>query len=184
VRNPFNTPLPATAVSAARETGRPDMEGYAFPSDSNGIDTENHPDYTGSLNTPLPYHGTTGERFQSTNPGYAGEYHPSFLDNPGPLPAVSHLAPAPGSENLRAPRDSNSKPGTNRLFKPSGPVDGGNASPGWTGKNAALRTPVVGNSGPVSGGRDGAQIAAQAYFAAQAAQFSQAASDAAMVSVL
>jgi hypothetical protein len=53
---------------------------------------------------------------------------------------------------------------------------------GWTGKNTALRKPVVGNSGPVGGGRDNSQIASQAYFASVAARVAQQASDAAMVS--
>lgn len=180
MRNPFTVPLRNTATAA--EPGHP-QDGYTFPATVE-LNSADHPDYS-TFNTPLPYHGTTGERFQETNPGYAGEYKPHFLDEPGVLPTFAQLAPAPGSENLSAPRDSNSRAGTNRLFKPAGPVDGASASPGWTGKNAALRSPVVGNSGPVNGtAMDSGAMAAQAYFASIAARVSQAASDAAIVSAV
>ena len=181
MKNPFRTPL-ATANIPRREPGHSGEE-YMLP--AAGVSEsqfETSPEYDGSIYTPFPYHGTTGERFQSQNPGYAGASDPGFLNETGLTPSFTQLAPAPGSENLRVARQAGESAGTNRLYQSHGPVDGGNASPHWTGKNTALRTAVVGNSGPVSGGRDGANIAATAYFAAQAAQYSQAASDAAMVS--
>lgn len=142
----------------------------------------NNPEYIDPVvNSPLPYHGTVGERFQETNPGYAGNYDPHFMDSKGMPEPLSILAPAPGSENLSAPRNAGEIGGSNRLFKPHGPVSAVNQS-GWTGKNTALRKPVVGNSGPVGGGRDNSQIASQAYFASVAARVAQQASDAAMVS--
>lgn len=165
--NPFSIPLRSTP-GAARTT--------ELGQDSN------RPEFADSVvNSPLPYHGTVGERFQDANPAYAGEYNPHFLDVPGAPVTPSFLAPAPGSENLTAPRNAGEIGGTNRLFKPSGPVTAESAS-GWTGKNTALRKPVVGNSGPVGGGRDNSQIASQAYFASVAARVAQQASDAAMVS--
>jgi hypothetical protein len=166
------------------------MEGYDFPKPETQPDfAGNYPDFEGSQNTPLPYHSATQERFQEFNPAYAGEYHPGFMEARGAVPDTAWLAPAPGSENLRAPRDKaapairGEATGTNRLFRPHGPVTGHTNSQ-WTGHRTDLRTPLVGNSGPVTGGRDGGRLAAQAYFAAQAAQYSQAASNAAMVSAL
>lgn len=122
--------------------------------------------------------------YQAANPAYAGEYLPHFLDNPGILPGYNDLAPAPGSENLTAPRTTGGVPGTNRLFIPDGPVDGSAASPGWTGKRTPLRPLTVGNNGPVSGGADTGAVAANAYFASVAARVSKAASDAAIVSAV
>jgi len=180
MRNPFRVPL-ATANIPRREPGHPEQ---GFDPPAAGVSQsafETSPDFDGSTNTPFPYHGTTGERFQESNPDYADTSNPSFLNNAGITPSFAQLAPAPGSENLRVARNAGERSGTNRLYQSHGPVDGGAASQ-WSGENTALRTPVVGNSGPVSGGRDGANVAATAYFAAQAAQYSQAASDAAMVS--
>lgn len=180
--NPFTTPLPM-APGTARELGHPN-EGFDPPQPHTQPEQyTNAPDFNGSLNTPLPYHGPTQERFQESNPGYAGEYHPSFLDNPGVVPGFSMLGGSNGQENLIAPRQQGERAGTNRLFKPHGPVTGAPAS-GWSGHRTDLRTPIVGNSGPVTGGRDNAAIASTAYFASQAAYYSQAASDAAMVSAL
>jgi hypothetical protein len=180
MRNPFRTPL-ATASIPRREVGHPN-EGFAFPAAGvSESEFETSPEFDGSTYTPFPYHGTKGERFQESNPDYADTSNPTFLDNSGIVPSFAQLAPAPGSENLRVARNAGESAGTNRLYQSHGPVDGAAASQ-WSGENTALRTPVVGNSGPVSGGRDGANLAATAYFAAQAAQYSQAASDAAMVS--
>lgn len=135
------------------------------------------------VNSPLAYHGTVGERFigDPELPGYVRQGVQEQQANPGQPEPLSNLAPAPGSENLIAPRNAGEIGGTNRLVRFHGPVDA--HAPVWSGKNTALRKPVVGNKGPVSGAAvDGATLASQAYFAQQAAYFSQQASDAAMVS--
>lgn len=175
MRNPFTVPLRSDAT--ALEIGHPN-EGYDFPKPQTEADTT----ATYPRDTPLAY--SAPNAFQDSAPEYTGRSDPHYLEEPGVVHEFAQLAPAPGSANLIRPRDFNGTPGTNRLFKATGPVDGGAASPGWTGKVTPLRSPVIGNSGPVSGGRDGSQVAAQAYFAAQAAAVSQAASDVAMVTAL
>lgn len=133
--------------------------------------------------TDQPRHGTPRDEFQDTAPAYAGRKNIRFMDSQGVPAPLYNTAPAPGSENLNAPRYEGQVGGHNRLMLNGGPVTGAPASE-WSGHRTELPRNAVGNKGPVAGGRDGAQLAVQAYFAQQAAYFSQAASDAAMVAAL
>lgn len=132
-------------------------------------------------NDPIPH--PDPRAFQDTWPGYVGRDGFKWMDSYGQPEPLAQVAPAPGSENLSQARYEGQVGGHNHLFMPDGPVTGQAAS-GWTGTRTAIPRASVGNSGPVSGGRDGAQQAQQAYFASQAAYFSQQASDAAMVAAL
>jgi hypothetical protein len=178
--NWFKTPLPASLTPA--EYGHP--EGYDFPN-SVELGSVSYPEFHGVEDGPTAYRANTGETFQDAPeaPEYAGKYELAYLNQPGQTPSQTYLAPAPGSQDLAAPRDSGGVAGTNRVIHPTGPVDGAGAD-SWSASRADLHTPVVGTGGPVTGGPDYGHQLNAAYYAQAQAQFSQAAAEAAMVAAV
>lgn len=98
----------------------------------------------------------------------------------GPDPQTT-LAPAPGSENLTAPRDAGGRPGTNRLNRSRGPVLG--PTSGWSGNRDLPLSLPVGARGPV-GTLDYSSALAQAYAAANRRVLDQAAIESALVAAV
>lgn len=176
----FSRPLPASLQPA--EYGHP--EGYDFPNQVD-LDSTSYPEFHGVEDGPSAHRANTAETFQNAPevPEYAGKYELGYLDQPGAAPSTAYLAPAPGSQDLAAPRDSGGVAGTNRQILSVGPVDG-HISDGWTNSRADLHTPQVGTAGPVVGGPDHGHMVNAAYYAQAQAQFSQAAAEAAMVAAL
>lgn len=174
----FNKPLPASLRPA--EYGHP--EGFDFPNTVD-LDSTSYPEFHGVEDGPSAFRANTGEMFQDAAPEYAGRYEPGFLNQPGAVPAQAFLAPAPGSQDLSAPRDSGGVAGTNRLLLSAGPVDGA-AADAWTASRADLHTAVVGTAGPVAGGPDYGHQLNAAYYAQAQAQFSQAQAEAGMVAAV
>lgn len=91
------------------------------------------------------------------------------------------IAPAPGSENLTAPRDAGGRSGTNRLNRSIGPV-GGPVSE-WSGNRDLPLSVPIGARGPVGRLDYSAQLAA-AYAAANRHVFDQAAVESALVAAV
>lgn len=174
----FNKPLPASLRPA--EYGHP--EGYDFPN-AVDLDSVSYPEFHGVEDGPTAHRAITGEKFQDENPEYAGQYQLGYLDQPGAVPSQTYLAPAPGSQDLSAPRDSGGVAGTNRVIHSVGPVDGAGAD-SWSAARTDLHTPLVGTGGPVSGGPDYGHTLNAAYYAQAQAQFSLAAAEAAMVAAV
>ena len=179
--NLFNTPLPSWARSS--EYGYPG-ETFDLPATVE-TDPEPQPEFTGIGGGVSEFRSTTGQLFQEDNPAYAGTYTPGFQDSPGTVQAPTPIAPAPGSTDLAAPRESGRVPGTNRLINSQGPVLGDGAEHGrWTGSRVEANKPNMQYSGPVSGGPDYANSLGAAYFTAQQAAYSEQAANAAMVSAV
>jgi hypothetical protein len=174
----FSRPLPASLQPA--EYGHP--EGFDFPNTVD-LDSVSYPEFHGAADGPAAHRGITGEKFQDENPEYAGRYELGFLNQPGELPSQTYLAPAPGSQDLVAPRDAGGTAGTNRVILSDGPVDG-HISDAWSSARTDLHTPQVGTAGPVSGGPDYGHQLNAAYYAQAQAQFSVAAAEAAMVAAV
>lgn len=179
--NLFNTPLANWARSSE----------YGFPGETFDLpatyeeDAEPQPEFTGIGGGVSEFRSTTGQLFQDDNPAYAGTYTPGFQDSPGTVFATTPLAPAPGSTDLAAPRESGGMPGTNRLINSLGPVAGDGAEHGrWTGNREDANKPNMQYAGPVTGGPDYANSLGAAYFAAQQQAYSDQAANAAMVSAV
>lgn len=164
-----------------REFGHPG-EGFDFPATVD-LDSVAYPEFHGIGGGPSALRSTTGDVFQDAAPEFAGVYEPGFLAQPGALPAVATLAPAPGSQDLMMPRDTGGVPGTNRIIHARGPVDGA-LSDQWTGTRETLHAPALQAHGPVVGGPDYGHTLTAAYYAAAQANYSQAAAEAAMVAAL
>lgn len=164
-----------------REYGRP-TEGFDFPNTVE-LDSVAYPEFHGVEDGPSAYRSNTGEAFQHENPEYAGQYELGYLAQPGTMPSTAYLAPAPGSQDLTAPRDSGGVPGTNRVIHSIGPVDG-TVSDDWTGSRTGLHAPRVQANGPVAGGPDYGHSLTAAYYSAAQANFSQAQAEAGMVAAL
>lgn len=131
------------------------------------------------------YRSNTGEVHQASAPEYAGQYQLEFMNAPGVLFDNSSYSPAPGSEDLIAPRYEGGVSGTNRIIKSEGPVKSGNPNGDtWTGNRAALNRPNPNYAGPVVGGPDYANSLGAAYYADTMAGYSEIASTSAMVSAV
>lgn len=179
-KNLFTAPLSNSLRS--REYGYP-QEHFDLPSVDEPVDEVAYPDYV-PHNGPSEHRANTGELFQEGNPDYAGTYALDFMNEPGQLPGFAELAPAPGSESLSAPRNSDEVPGTNTIIHSEGPVRS-TTTDTWSGTRADLYRSNPNYGGPVAGGPDYAQGMQAAFFQQQAlAAYSEAASNAAMVSAV
>jgi hypothetical protein len=177
----FTRPLPASLRPA--EYGHP--EGFDFPNTVD-LDSVAYPEFHGVADSPEAHRGVTGELFQDTAPEYAGQYELGFIDQPGTVPSQTYLAPAPGSQDLVAPRDTGGVPGTNRVIHSVGPVDGAGTDGGatWSSVRTDLHTPVAQQGGPVTGGPDYGHSLNAAYYAQAQAQYNLASAEAAMVAAI
>lgn len=92
-----------------------------------------------------------------------------------------NIAPAPGSQNLVAPRDAGGIAGTNHLNRSIGPVIGPVSE--WSGNRDLPISVPIGASGPVGRSDYSAQLAA-AYAAANRRVLDQAAIESAMVAAV
>lgn len=171
-------------------TGKPAEMGYPnetfdLPSQVD-LDDPIYPEFTGISAGPSEWRSNTGELFQEDAPEYAGKYEVGFENEVGSSFKNESLNPAPGSVDLIAPMDTGSIPGTNRLIKSDGPVDGAGADQGitWTGEQGDLYKPNPNYSGPVAGGPDYANSLARAYYADQNDGFSQIDATSSMVSAV
>lgn len=174
-------------------TAVPDEMGYeaetfAFPSPVDLADEVAYPELTGQgLGGGVSaYRSNTGELFQESAPEYAGQYLPGFENAAGTLFDNSSTAPAPGSQDLIAARDTGGVSGTNRLIRSVGPVTGEGADGGnsWTGNRAELYQSNPNYAGPVVGGPDYANALGSAHYADTLAGYSEIASTSAMVSAV
>ena len=102
---------------------------------------------------------------QEWMPGYAQGQKPysrEFVFTPETLPSYAMLNPAPGSQDLIAPRDSNSVPGTAQLNYIHGPVTGNSMDVYQEGNRQELLATPPGTYGPVVGGQDYSSVVAAA----------------------
>lgn len=163
-------------------------ETFDFPTTSNLLDEVAYPELTdmGIGGGVEAYRSNTGELFQDSAPEYAGTYTPGFENSPGVLYDNSSYTPAPGSQDLSAPRSDGGVPGTNRLIRSQGPVTGEGSDGGqsWTGNRAELHRPNPNYAGPVVGGPDYSNSLGAAYYADTLAGYSEISATSAMVSAV
>lgn len=175
MRNPFKQTLPGITYSPEPSQVESDPDSYVKP---NAIELgdEYYPD------TLVPaFRGDVGNIDQTMRPAYAGQDKREIVYQPGPLPEYSFLAPAPGSTDLIAPRDSGSVPGTAYENIMAGPVTGFALDQYQEGNRQALLSTPPGAHGPVVGGDDYSNIVTQATWQQAFAEYSNAASDQAIV---
>ena len=174
----MGNPLFSTAVAAAAGY---ENETFDHPAATELMDEVAYPELPVSA-----YRSNTGELFQDGAPQYAGKYELAFMDAPGVLFDNSSYSPAPGSEDLIAPRFADGVGGTNRIIKSEGPVSGSGSDGGttWSGNRAELNRPNPNYAGPVVGGPDYANSLGAAYYADTLAGYSEIASTSAMVSAV
>jgi hypothetical protein len=178
MRNPFSTPLPGTGT--ANEYGYPNSA-FDMPSDLS-LDSVTYPELTGLGGGVSAYRGNQDVLNQSSNPGYAGEYHLRFADSQGLSTVYTGRNVAAGSADLIVPRDTGGIPGTDRIIQSVGPVTGVGSE--WSGIRETLHAPNPNYAGPVTGGSDYSHSLASSFFAAQAQTFSEMASASAMVAAI
>lgn len=188
MNNPFRTPVPAQMITDPQYGGGPGANAV-LPSQVILDDTTRPFEPNEVDNAVAAYRGDTGQLFQESlyTPGYSGEWvsHPGQGDQPIPGDGLRYagLYPAPGSQDLTAPRDAAGIPGTDTLmYAAEGPVTGRDNA--YTNNRAALYSETPGYNGPVGGGPDYSQQATRAYFQVQAQQYSQAATEAAMLAAI
>jgi len=179
----WNKPLNGSLMSSgfAQPEGFP-QETFDSPSAVN-LDDTTIPDYLTGNGEVSAYRSNTGDLFQETHSFADGVYQLDYLDVPGEFVTATELAPAPGSANLIAPRDTGGIPGTNRLIHSQGPVTG-TPDNQWTGERTRTVAQAVGMNGPVIGGADVGHGVSNAYYAQQNAMYSQAAAEAALMAAI
>jgi hypothetical protein len=174
------------STAAPAEMGYQD-ETFGFPApDDELTDEVVYPELTGVGGGVSAYRSNTGEVFQGSAPEYAGRYQLDYMNAPGVLFDNSSYAPAPGSQDLIAPRYDGGVSGTNRLINSDGPVTGEGSDGGqsWTGERAELNRPNPNYGGPVVGGPDYSNSLGAAYYADTLAGYSEIAATSAMVSAV
>lgn len=175
--NPFTTPMQATAYTGAMG----ENTDIAVPPT-----TEDLSDNYIADDTPYTFYGHMGEVApQSANPGYAPAGNRTLVFEPSQATdtGYSFLFPAPGSVDLIAPRDAGGIPSTDMLNVRSGPVTGF-AMDHYSDIRQGLDSQPPGYYGPVQGGTPQDQLISQAYWQQSFAQYSNAASDQAMVAAI
>lgn len=180
--NPFRTEMPVRSgdTSSPRELGFPG-ESFDFPRMVDTSDPVGVSELT-EAGDGSPFRGVVDDRFQATNPDYAGEYHPGFVYGHNPVPQYAPTNPAPGSVDLAFARNTGEVTGTDRLITNDGPVGGGNSE--WTGQQGRMNFSNPNYAGPVTGGPDYSQQLSAAYFQSVAVQAAQEYANAAMVSAV
>ena len=186
--NPFKTPLAngvkPSAQVAILPTGLIDseIEGFNFPAPAFEWSAWN-PGYT-----PAPG-GYLDDKVQANEPGAFPFYvHHSGVSRiqwePGIQPSSNYnsVIAAPGSVDMAQPRDFGSVPNLNNNLLQTGPVMGNGVN--MSGYIAKLRSAQPGVTGPVAGGQDYANQAAQTNNAAYAQLLSIAAAANSIVSAV
>jgi hypothetical protein len=132
------------------------------------------------------YRGNKSEQFQQDDPGYAGGYQLQFANPQAYRPTQARQAPAPGSVDLDAPRDSGPDImiGSQRLINSEGPVTGESSNHNWSNTRHVLPQFSADYDGPVSGGPDSGQKIAAAYYASQLQEYSAMANAQALLAAI
>lgn len=179
MRNPFKQQLPGITYSP-----EPDKVENATDSTTqlhNAVELDD----AYYADTPIsPYRGDVNDINQSQRPAYAGMDAREIVFQPDALPGYNFLAPAPGSTDLIAPRDTGSIPGTTYLNIKDGPVTGFAMDEYQEGNRQQLESVPPGAYGPVVGGEDYSTIVNNATWQEAFSQYSNAASDQAIVGAI
>ena len=186
--NPFKMPLANGATSngqtAILPTGLIDSEpdGFVFPSPPFEWNA-NNPGFTNSpggyLDDVVQAHEPDAfAAYVKTSGVHRIDWEPGLA----PQSDYSSIIAAPGSVDMAQPRDIGTVPGLNNYLVQTGPVGGNGVV--WSGFIAKLRSAQPGVAGPVAGGQDYANQAAQTNNAAYAQLLSQAAAANAIVSAV
>jgi len=180
----FSKPLNNSLMSSgfATPAGFPN-ETFDFPSTVEMDNEASIPDPLTNSGHFSEYRSNTGDLFQDTHTAAEGVYQLDYLEESGAREVATQLAPAPGSENLTAPRNAGGIAGTNRIIHSKGPVTG---SPDnfWTGDRTATMAQNPGMNGPVIGGADTGHGVSQAFYSQQNAMYSQAMAEAGLMAAI
>jgi len=179
MRNPFRTALPGISYSPEPDRVENSVDSSTVLHNAVELDDAYYAD------SPIsPYRGYVGDIDQTDRPGYAGEDKREITFQPDALPGYKFLAPAPGSTDLIAPRDTGSIPGTSYLNTMDGPVSGFAMDQFQEGNFQQLESSPPGAYGPVVGGEDYSTIVNNATWQEAFAQYSNAASDQAIAGAI
>lgn len=170
--NPFKAPLNVGVPAMAS------ADNYGYPGTQNVPDqpTDGEWEQPGNgtvVQNPVAIGDQSGDLQQETNPAYAGTFTPKHNNMPGIVPTFQEINSDGYSRSLNGSRTAGETASTNTFYMPDGPVSGVGISSAWSGVNTSLRAPVVGQQGPVSGGRSSGEQASLSYFASVAQQASQ-----------
>lgn len=170
--NPFRTPL---VIGSPSPVANDPSHGIA----AQQLDTDG---YNPGDNDAVPL-GNVNDAMQGTAPEETGRYGLDFNTTTGLTPST-HSASiiTDGAVDMATGWDVGGQPSHTTMIDVDGPVNGGDSV--FTQTRQELPTFNPQYDGPVSGGADYATALAQAQFATQAAQYSQAAVAAALVSAV
>jgi len=170
--NPFRTPL---ALGVPSPVANDPSHGIpAQQLDTNG--------YNPGDNDTVPV-GNVNDAMQGTAPEETGRYGVGFNTTTGLTPSTNSASIITGGAvDMETPWDIGGRPQQTTMISVDGPVNGTDSVFSQTRQELPSFNPQY--DGPVTGGTDYATALAQAQFATQAAQYSQAAVAAALVSAV
>lgn len=181
--NPFKTSVPRSALSySSQPSAQPDATDYFVMPNSETLDDVSYPEQVPNIwsddSDDFGLQDTPSEM-----PAYLGTNQRIITETPGQRDTHAFLAPAPGSTDLIEPRDTGGIPATVYFNEHTGPVTG-RAFDVYQNIRQGLLAVQPGQLGPVVGGPDQGEALSAAFFQAQFATQSNAASDAAMVNAV